>query len=151
LKAQEEELRQNLEEFQATQEDFHRVQEELKKKNTEIEEKMTAFEESEIGMVELKISGTILSANNYFLSITGYQENEVLGKHYKMFFSPDFLETSECQDLWYNMRSGDLSAEQYPRIRKDGSETQLRNSYKAVCDADGFPYKILCICFNLTE
>ncbi len=150
LKAQEEEMRQNLEELQATQEDFHRVQEELKKKNTEIEEKVSALEESEIGMLELKISGTIISVNNYFLSITGYKENEVVGKHYKMFFAPEFLETSECQDLWYNMRSGDLLAEQYPRVGKEGNKINLRTSYKSVCDTQGFPYKILCLCFDLT-
>ena len=150
MKAQEEEMRQNLEELQTTQEDLQRVQEELKKKNVEVEEKMTALEQSEIGMLELKISGTIISVNSYFLKLTGYQENEVIGKHYKMFFSPEFIESAECQELWYNMRSGDLSTEQYPRIGKHGQEINLRSSYKSVCDTQGFPYKILCLCLDLS-
>ncbi|MCC7045422.1 MAG: PAS domain S-box protein, partial [Alphaproteobacteria bacterium] len=51
-------------------------------------------------VIEFKMDGTIVNANENFLSVMGYRLDEIGGKHHSMFAEPAFAASAEYRDFW---------------------------------------------------
>jgi methyl-accepting chemotaxis protein len=102
-------------------------------------------------VIEFELDGTIITANNNFLSVMGYSLNEIVGKHHSMFAEEGFAATQEYKDFWADLRKGQFKAAQYKRIGKGGKEIWIEASYNPIMDANGKPFRVIKFATDITE
>ncbi|MCB1680376.1 MAG: PAS domain-containing methyl-accepting chemotaxis protein [Rhodospirillales bacterium] len=101
-------------------------------------------------VIHFKMDGTIISANENFLSVMGYTLAEVQGKHHSMFADPQFAASKEYKDFWAALNRGEFQAAQYLRYGKGGKEVWIEASYNPILDLNGRPYKVTKFATDLT-
>ncbi len=102
-------------------------------------------------VIEFEIDGTILTANENFLAVTGYSEDEILGKHHSMFCDPAFAASDEYKKMWAKLAQGEFTAGLFQRVGKDGSDLWIRASYNPILDSEGKPFKVVKFATDITE
>jgi methyl-accepting chemotaxis protein len=110
---------------------------------------ITAINRSQ-AVVEFSLDGTILTANENFLSVMGYALDEVLGRHHSMFVDPAQRDSAQYRTFWEGLRRGEYDAAQYKRIAKGGREVWIQASYNPIMDAKGVPYKVVKFATDVT-
>ena len=108
----------------------------------ELEAKQEAIDKSQ-AVIEFKLDGTIIWANDNFLSALGYGLSEVQGKHHGMFVEPAYRESIEYRQFWATLNEGKYQAAEYKRIGKGGREVWIQASYNPILDSRGKPSKIV--------
>jgi PAS domain S-box-containing protein len=101
-------------------------------------------------VVEFSVEGIILSANDNFLKALGYQRNEVLGKHHRMFVEPATQASQEYAAFWERLRRGEYQAGQFKRVAKSGKEVWIDGAYNPVLDAHGNVVKVVKFATDIT-
>ncbi|SFF54350.1 methyl-accepting chemotaxis sensory transducer with Pas/Pac sensor [Duganella sp. CF458] len=101
-------------------------------------------------VIEFQLDGTILHANDNFLSAVGYTLDEVLGRHHSMFCDPAFAASEAYKQFWERLRGGHFEHGEYKRCGKGGREIWINASYNPVFDADGKPYKVIKFATDIT-
>ena len=101
--------------------------------------------------IEFKLDGTIIDANENFLSVIGYSKDEVVGKHHSMFVEPEYARSPEYRAFWAKLNKGDFEAAQYKRIAKGGRAIWLEASYNPILDLNGKPYKVVKFATDITR
>ncbi len=101
-------------------------------------------------VINFEMDGTIIDANENFLSVMGYTLDEVKGKHHTMFAEPAFAASKEYKDFWEALRRGEFQAAQYKRIGKGGKEVWIEASYNPIFDMNGKPFKVTKFATDLT-
>lgn len=102
-------------------------------------------------VIEFEMDGTIRIANDNFLSAAGYQLNEIVGKHHRIFMTKNDAKSDKYKALWDDLNKGIFFADEIKRVRKDGSIIWLQASYNPVFDDNGKPYKVVKYAANVTE
>ncbi|WP_189487462.1 methyl-accepting chemotaxis protein [Asticcacaulis endophyticus] len=101
-------------------------------------------------LIEFSMDGTILSANENFLSAVGYTLAEVKGKHHSIFVPPAYRDSDQYQRFWANLKQGRFDSAEYLRIGKGGKEVWILASYNPVLDRNGRPIKVVKIATDIT-
>lgn len=101
-------------------------------------------------VIAFTLDGTILDANDNFLSTLGYSLDEIKGKHHSMFVEPAYKSSVEYQQFWDKLRRGEFQAAEYKRIGKHGKEVWIQASYNPIFGADGVPYKVVKFATDVT-
>ncbi len=94
-------------------------------------------------VIEFKLDGTILRANDNFLSTVGYRLDEIQGRHHSMFVDPAISSGLEYRQFWEKLNRGEFDSGQYRRIGKGGKEIWIQASYNPIFDLNGKPYKVV--------
>lgn len=94
-------------------------------------------------VIEFNLDGTIITANDNFLSVIGYTLDEIKGKHHSMFVEQDYKASQEYKDFWAALNNGDFKAAQYKRLGKGGKEIWIEASYNPILDMNGRPFKVV--------
>lgn len=89
--------------------------------NHEFAAKFDAISKAQ-AVIEFNLDGTIITANENFLSTLGYTLNEVQGHHHSMFVDPAFAQSLEYRQFWEKLGRGEFEAREYKRIGKGGKE-----------------------------
>ncbi|MCD5993460.1 PAS domain-containing methyl-accepting chemotaxis protein [Pseudomonas sp. CDFA 602] len=112
--------------------------------------KVTAIERSQ-AVIEFDLTGKVLAANRNFLAVFGYDLNEVIGEHHRMFCSEEFVSSLQYRELWEKLGRGEYDANEYKRLRKDGKEIWIQATYNPIFDAQGKAYKIVKFALDVTN
>jgi len=104
-----------------------------------------------MAVIEFQLDGTIITANENFLSALGYTLEEVRGKHHSMFVEPAMKNSVEYQQFWDNLNRGQFQRAEYKRIGKGGREVWIQASYNPIMDAKGKPFKVVKYATDVTE
>jgi len=123
---------------------------ESKKQSVEFEAKLNAVSRSQ-AVIEFDLQGTILSANENFLSLMGYDADEVIGQRHAMFCEPDYAESEAYREFWAQLRRGNFAAGEYRRIGRDGKEVWIQATYNPIFDLRGEPVKVVKYASDVTE
>jgi methyl-accepting chemotaxis protein len=123
---------------------------EQKLRNADFEGQIAAIGKSQ-GVVELSLDGMVLKANEVYLNMLGYTEQEFVGKHISMVMDPTFAKSSAYTTLWNKLAKGESDTGQYKRIAKDGKEVWIQSSNNPIYDLNGKPYKIVAYTMDITE
>jgi methyl-accepting chemotaxis protein len=110
---------------------------------------LAAFSKSQ-AIIEFSMDGTILTANANFLATMGYDLQEVVGKHHRIFVDPSYATTAAYSQFWDRLRSGTFDTAVYKRIGKGGKEVWIQASYNPVLGMDGKPTKMVKIASDVT-
>jgi len=103
---------------------------------------LNALDKSQ-AIIEFKPDGTIIRANQNFLSPMGYTIEEIRGKHHSMFCDRNYVVSDDYRKFWEELRHGRFQAKQFKRIGKGGKEVWIEASYNPVLDISGKVYKVV--------
>lgn len=101
--------------------------------------------------IEFDLNGNVLYANANFLSVFGYTEEEVLGKHHSLFCSVSTKESEEYGLFWNKLREGEFQSGEFLRLDSQGREVYIQASYNPVRDDDGNLVSVIKIASDITE
>jgi PAS domain S-box-containing protein len=102
-------------------------------------------------VIEFDLNGTVITANENFLRIFGYDLDEIRGKHHRIFCDPGYAESPAYAEFWQKLGQGEYESDEFKRIGKDGSELWLQASYNPIFDADGRPLKVVKFAADITD
>ena len=94
-------------------------------------------------VIEFNMDGTIIEANDNFLSAVGYRAEEVKGRHHSIFVDQATKNSQEYQQFWQKLNRGEFDANEYKRISKTGQTVWIQASYNPIFDLNGQPYKVV--------
>jgi methyl-accepting chemotaxis protein len=101
-------------------------------------------------IIEFDLDGTVVSANENFLSIFGYELDDVIGKHHRIFCEPSYSESDEYAEFWKKLGRGEFHAAEFKRLAKGGRAIWLRASYNPVLDKKGEPIRVVKFATDVT-
>jgi methyl-accepting chemotaxis protein len=102
-------------------------------------------------VIEFDLDGTIRTANDNFLSVMGYQLDELVGQHHRIFVEPEVASSPDYAQFWERLRAGEYIADAFKRIGKVGTEVWIQASYNPIFDAEGKPFKVVKYATDVTE
>ncbi|MCG8408558.1 MAG: ATP-binding protein [Phycisphaerales bacterium] len=101
--------------------------------------------------IEFGIDGTILDANQNFLNMIGYNRDEILGQHHRIFLPKDKHDSVEYAEFWQVLRNGEFHSGEFMRLAKDGSQRWIQATYNPVFISDGTIEKFVKYATDITE
>lgn len=110
---------------------------------------MAAFSRS-MAMIEFEPDGTILAANANFLATTGYEVDEIRGKHHRIFCELGYAKSAQYADFWNRLGRGEFLRDRFLRLNNRGEEIWLEASYNPVHDVNGKVCKVVKIATDVT-
>lgn len=143
MRAQEEEMRQNMEELQATQEEMTRGQ-------AESEGTMRVINDA-MAVIEFDPEGNILRANQNFLDLMGYKQDEIIGEHHRMFVGKEERNSDAYRTFWRDLASGRTNRGEFKRVTKRGEDVWLKASYSPIKDKSGNVSRIMKVAYDITS
>ncbi len=102
-------------------------------------------------IIEFNMDGTIITANDNFLSAVGYSLDEIKGRHHGIFVDSNFKESQEYRDFWSELNKGKFEAGEYKRLAKGGREIWIQASYNPIVNEQGTPYKVVKFATDVTD
>ena len=102
-------------------------------------------------VIEFELDGTVVRANEIFLSMFGYTLDEVRGKSDEMFVAPGDRAGAEYREFWARLRRGEPNAGQIRRVAKDGRTVWLQANYNPVLSRSGKPVKVVTYATDITS
>ena len=101
-------------------------------------------------VIEFNPDGTIITANENFLTVLGYSLGEIQGKHHGMFVEPATRESAAYREFWAKLNRGEFQAAEYKRIGKGGKEVWIQASYNPMFDRNGKVYRVIKFATDIT-
>ncbi len=101
-------------------------------------------------IIEFELDGTVITANENFLRIFGYELDEVAGQHHRIFCDPAYAQSSEYREFWRRLGRGEYDAAEFKRLAKNGQEIWLQASYNPVFDKNGKAVRIVKFASDVT-
>lgn len=101
-------------------------------------------------VIEFDLQGRVLRANDNFLRTFGYQEQELLGQHHRMFCTAEDVQASSYRHLWEGLGRGQFQSGEFRRLDKLGREVWIQASYNPILDIDGRPLKVIKFATDIT-
>ncbi|MFM5553628.1 methyl-accepting chemotaxis protein [Aeromonas veronii] len=103
-----------------------------------------------VATISFTPGGEILEANPLFLSVVGYSEQEVIGKHHRIFCDAHYAQSSSYAQFWEQLRQGHSHSGIYQRIDRHGRELWLEATYFPV-KVEGKVVRVVKIASDITE
>ena len=101
--------------------------------------------------IEFDIGGNVLTANQNFLNVLGYQLEEITGKHHRTFMDPVDSGKPAYAQFWADLNAGKATADVFKRVTKTGKEVYIQAVYSPIKDEVGRVVKIVKIATDVTE
>ena len=111
--------------------------------------KLAALDRSQ-GVIEFRPTGEIVSANDNFLTLMGYDLSEIAGKHHRMFVAQDYAQSPEYKDFWAKLGKGEFESGEYLRYDKAGNEVWIQASYNPVTASNGKVTRVVKYAVDIT-
>ena len=102
-------------------------------------------------VIHFNTDGTIIKANSNFLNALGYELDEIVGEHHRMFVEEGYANSEEYQQFWETLANGEFQAASYKRITKSGKEIWIQASYNPIIDKNGVVKKIVKFATDITK
>lgn len=110
---------------------------------------VTAIKKAQ-AVVEFEIDGTIIEANDNFLSAMGCRMDEIKGKHHSIFVDAAYAKSQEYSDSWASLGKGQFKSAEFARFDKNGNSVWIQAVYNPVMDMTGKPFKVVKVATDVT-
>ncbi|MBA5875029.1 MAG: PAS domain S-box protein [Nitrospira sp. CR1.2] len=114
-----------------------------------MEQQAAAMSKSQ-AVIEFNLDGSIVTANDNFLSCLGYTLDEIKGQHHRMFCDPAYVGTSDYLAFWAKLNRGEFDTGVYKRIAKGGREIWIQATYNPILNAAGKATKVVKFASDIT-
>ncbi|MFO0699644.1 MAG: response regulator [Nitrospira sp.] len=102
------------------------------------------------GTAEFALDGTLLMANDNFLNLMGYQLDEIMWRHHRIFCDPVYASSQAYRAFWEKLNRGEFDTGVYRRLGKGGREVWIQASYSPVFDVAGKVSKVMKFAVDIT-
>lgn len=102
-------------------------------------------------VIEFYLDGTIITANENFLSTLGYALSEIQGRHHSMFVEAGERDGAAYRDFWARLGRGEYQAAEYKRVGKGGKEIWILATYNPILNDAGKPFKVVKFATDVTQ
>jgi PAS domain S-box-containing protein len=102
-------------------------------------------------IIEFDLSGHVLHANALFLDAMGYQLDELVGKHHRIFCDTQYVSSEAYRVFWQQLAAGRVDAGEFQRYGKQGQIVWLQASYNPILDDMGQPARIVKFATDITQ
>jgi methyl-accepting chemotaxis protein len=119
-------------------------------RSMEADGKIAAIDRAQ-AVIEFNMDGTIITANDNFLTTVGYALSEIQGKHHRMFLPAAEVISIEYRAFWESLNLGNYHAAEYKRIGKGGREIWILATYNPILDDRGKPFKVVKFATDVTN
>ena len=103
-----------------------------------------------LAIIEFEPNGKIITANENFCRVFGYELSEIKGKHHSLFVDPGYARSAEYQEFWAKLGRGEFDAREYKRIGKGGKEVWIWASSIPVLGRSGAVLKVVEVVTDIT-
>ena len=101
-------------------------------------------------VVEFSTTGEVLSANDNFLHLLGYDRAEVLGRPNAAFLFDADPASLSYRQFWLDLAAGQFKSGEYRRRTRDGREVWIQSTFNPILGLDGVPYKVVQFAIDVT-
>lgn len=81
----------------------------------------------------------------------GYSADEVIGKHHRIFCTPEFAQSDAYKAFWSRLGAGRADSGVYMRLDKRGRAIWLQASYNPILDESGRPVGVVKLATDVTD
>ncbi|MDQ8203335.1 PAS domain S-box protein [Pelagicoccus sp. SDUM812003] len=106
--------------------------------------------ENNFATIEFDPEGYIETANELFLQTMGYELDEIVGQHHRIFCDQETRDSKAYERFWSDLNRGVSQSGDFKRIRKNGQVVWLYASYTPVVDEEGVTRKVLKFAQDIT-
>ncbi|RKR06774.1 methyl-accepting chemotaxis sensory transducer with Pas/Pac sensor [Kushneria sinocarnis] len=114
------------------------------------EGKVNAIDRAQ-AVIEFDLEGHVLQANEHFLQATGYQLDEIVGQHHRMFCTREHVVSSEYRDFWLALARGEFFSGRFMRLGRFDRRIWIQATYNPILDSNGEPYKVVKFATDITD
>lgn len=101
-------------------------------------------------VIEFDLDGKVLRANQLFLDRMGYQADEVIGQHHRMFCPPELVASGAYREMWESLKAGAVAEDVFLRLTKNAEPVWLQATYNPILDDDGKPIAVVKLASDVT-
>ena len=101
-------------------------------------------------VIHFSLDGIVEDANAVFLDAMGYRRDEIVGRHDRMFLTPEEGRHDAYAAFWADLAKGRLRQGEYRRVGRDGRDVWLKASYHPILDMNGRPSRIVSYATDVT-
>lgn len=94
-------------------------------------------------VIEFEPDGTIITANDLFLTTVGYSLDDIVGRHHRMFMPPGEADTDAYQAFWPSLAAGEFVQGEFHRVNARGDDLFLQGVYNPVFDSEGQVVRVI--------
>ncbi|WP_417684680.1 methyl-accepting chemotaxis protein [Roseibium sp.] len=102
-------------------------------------------------VIEFLPDGTILNANDNFLTAMGYTLEQIRGKHHRLFMPDNEKGSSAYAAFWQDLARGKFKSGQFKRIGAQGKEVWIEATYNPILNSKGHAYKVIKFASDVTK
>jgi methyl-accepting chemotaxis protein len=101
--------------------------------------------------IEFNIDGTIIDANDNFLTTLGYSLAEIRGRHHRIFCDEKYTKSQEYIKFWQQLALGHPISDKFIRFKKSNEPIWIEASYNPVKNESGQITSIVKIATDITD
>ncbi len=121
-----------------------------KLRNADFQGQLAAISRSQM-VIEFELDGTIITANENFLSAMNYSLGEVEGQHHGMFVEASVRDSESYDVFWDKLNRGEYIAAEFKRIGRNGKQVWIQASYNPIFDMNGRAIKVVKYASDISE
>ncbi|MFI8415566.1 methyl-accepting chemotaxis protein [Serratia sp. NPDC078593] len=107
--------------------------------------------ENAVAMIVFKPDGTVLRANDLFLQCMGFDREEVVGQHHRIFCEAKYAASDAYRQHWNKLNHGEAITDNSKRLRKNGEVVWLQGTYIPVFNNQRKVTEIIKVASDITE
>jgi methyl-accepting chemotaxis protein len=101
-------------------------------------------------VIAFKMDGTIITANENFLAVTGYRLADIRGRSHAIFVAAKERHSEAYQQFWDGLNRGVFQAGEYRHIGKHGRDVWIQATYTPILRRNGKPFKVIALATDIT-
>lgn len=102
-------------------------------------------------VISFNPDGTVIDANEKFVTLSGYSLKDIVGKHHKIFCEPKYTKSEDYINFWKELNSGETKTAEFRRIKKNGESIYIHASYQPLIDENGNVFEIFKLAQDITK
>ncbi|WP_290654263.1 PAS domain-containing methyl-accepting chemotaxis protein [Idiomarina sp.] len=107
--------------------------------------------DNNIARIDFTPDGNIINANRIFLATMGYEFDDIVAKHHRLFCTESYISSPAYKEFWRHLAAGNSHHGRFQRLTANGNEIWLEASYFPVLNAQGRVESITKIAKDVTD
>lgn len=112
--------------------------------------KIDALDKSQ-AVIEFQPNGCIITANQNFLEVMGYELDDLVGQHHKIFMPHEEAQSQEYKNFWAGLAAGNFQSGEYRRLTKTGEDVWIQATYNPILDEEGVVARVVKFASDRTD